>query len=120
MFFPLEQPPVRNPMLLESGMVDYDWERWFERIRELLRAVAVQEVDWTPVAVAANSVVEQTVTVPGARPDMAIFVTPPGTTAGIGSARVSAKDTVAVQFINPTAGSLTPPAGTYKFFGVRP
>jgi hypothetical protein len=44
-----------------------------------------------------------------------VVVTPPGTTAGViqGAAYVSAADTLAIQFANPTAGALTPPAGTY-------
>ncbi len=43
-----------------------------------------------------------------------VVVTPPSTTAGItqGAAYVSASDTLAIQFANTTAGSLTPPAGT--------
>lgn len=45
----------------------------------------------------------------------AIVVTPPSATAGVAqaSAWVSAADQLSLQFVNPTAGSLTPPAGTY-------
>jgi hypothetical protein len=45
----------------------------------------------------------------------AVVVTPPGATAGVtqGSTYVSAADQLSIQFVNPTAGSLTPPAGTY-------
>lgn len=45
----------------------------------------------------------------------AIVVTPPGATAGVAlaTAWVSAADQLSVQFVNPTAGSLTPPAGAY-------
>ena len=54
----------------------------------------------------------------------AVVVTPPGTTAGVvqAAAYVSASDTLALQFVNPTAGSLTPPAGTYvvTVFRVQP
>lgn len=53
-----------------------------------------------------------------------VVVTPPGTTAGVAQAAayVSAADTLAIQFVNPTAGSLTPPAGTYlvTVFRVQP
>ena len=44
-----------------------------------------------------------------------VVVTPPGATAGVtqGSTWVSAADQLSIQFVNPTAGSLTPPAGAY-------
>jgi len=53
-----------------------------------------------------------------------VVVTPPGATAGVAqaSAWVSAADQLSLQFVNPTAGSLTPPAGTYlvDVFRVQP
>lgn len=53
-----------------------------------------------------------------------VVVTPPSTTAGVAQAAayVSANDTLAIQWVNPTAGSLTPPAGTYlvTVFRVQP
>lgn len=78
-------------------------------------------VSFTPAATAATSAVEQTVTVSGAVVGDAVSVTPPGTTAGVAvaSARVSAANTVAVMFVNPTAGSLTAPSGSYVFLLAR-
>ena len=53
-----------------------------------------------------------------------VVVTPPGATAGVtqGSTWVSAADQLSIQFVNPTAGSLTPPSGTYlvDVFRVQP
>ena len=53
-----------------------------------------------------------------------VVVTPPGATAGVAQAAawVSAADQLSLQFVNPTAGSLTPPAGTYlvDVFRVQP
>jgi len=53
-----------------------------------------------------------------------VLVTPPSVTAGvtIGATYVSAADTLAIQFVNPTAGSLTPPSGAYiiTVFRVQP
>ncbi len=53
-----------------------------------------------------------------------VVVTPPSTTAGViqGAAYVSAADQLSIQFANPTAGALTPPAGTYyvTVFRVQP
>jgi hypothetical protein len=54
----------------------------------------------------------------------AVVVVPPSTVAGIqqAGAYVSASDTLAIQFINATAGSLTPPSGSYVVlvFRVQP
>lgn len=53
-----------------------------------------------------------------------VIVTPPSTTAGVAPAvaYVSAADQLSIQFVNPTAGSLTPPSGTYlvTVFRVQP
>lgn len=53
-----------------------------------------------------------------------VVVTPPGATAGVAQAAawVSAADQLSIQFVNPTAGSLTPPSGTYlvDVFRVQP
>ncbi len=53
-----------------------------------------------------------------------VVVTPPSATAGVAaaSAWVSAADQLSIQWVNPTAGSLTPPAGTYRVavFRVQP
>lgn len=53
-----------------------------------------------------------------------VIVTPPSSVAGVmqGAAYVSAADTLAIQFANPTAGGVTPPSGTYyvTVFRVQP
>jgi len=71
----------------------------------------------TPAAVATITTAEQTFTVPGVRPNDIVFVNPPSLVAGvsIATARVSANDTVAITFVNPTAASVTPASGTYLF-----
>ena len=80
----------------------------------------------TPSAVSATTAPVQTfaATGIGLLTTDAVVVTPPGTTAGVvqAAAYVSAADTLALQFVNPTAGSLTPPAGTYvvTVFRVQP
>jgi hypothetical protein len=54
----------------------------------------------------------------------AVLVTPPSATAGVAaaSAWVSAADQLSIQFVNPTAGSLTAPSGNYRVtvFRVQP
>lgn len=75
----------------------------------------------TPVAVATITCAEQTFTVPGLVVGDAVTVSPPSITAGVAPvcARVSAANTLAITFCNPTAGSLTPAAGTYQISFVR-
>lgn len=73
-------------------------------------------VTLTPVPVAAATAAEQNFTVPGVRLGDFIDVTPPGITAGVApvTARATAANTIAVTFVNPTAGALTPLAGVYQ------
>lgn len=78
---------------------------------------SIVAVALTPAAIAAATAAEQTLTVPGVQVgDVVICVTAPITNStSLTGTRVTAANTVAVQFLNPTAGSLTPTAGTYVF-----
>lgn len=75
----------------------------------------------TPASVGAATVAEQTFTVTGLTTSDTVFLDPGAISNAVGvcGARVSAADTLAVQFCNPTAGALTPTAGTWKIFAVR-
>lgn len=75
-----------------------------------------------PASVAANTTAEQTFTVAGLTTDMAIVVNKPTLTAGLGicGARVSAADTLAITFNNPTAGALDPGSETYNIVAILP
>ena len=88
----------------------------------LTRGEAVIAVSFTAAAVTAAKVEEQTVTVNGVLPGDFVSVNGPANTksTGIAGARVSAANTVAISFVNPTAGNLTPDAGTYLIRVVRP
>jgi len=83
-------------------------------------------ISLTPASVATIAAAVQTfaATGIGLLTTDTVIVTPPGTTAGVAQAAayVSAVDTLAIQFVNPTAGTLTPPAGTYlvTVFRVQP
>ncbi len=68
-----------------------------------------------PVAIAANTTAEQTFSVPTLQTSDFVAVSAPSATAGVGivNARVSAADTLAVTFVNATAGSINPGAETY-------
>ena len=78
-------------------------------------------VSFTPAASATISGVFQDVTVPGAQVGDVVIVNPPANAnaVSVGACYVKAANTVAVRFINPTAGSLTHPAGTFNFFLLR-
>jgi hypothetical protein len=75
----------------------------------------------TPASVAAATVAEQTFTVAGLTTADKVVVNPPSISnaTGIAGARVSAADTLAVRFVNPTAGALTPTSGTYTVLAFR-
>jgi hypothetical protein len=75
----------------------------------------------TPASVAAATVAEQTFTVTGLTTADKVIVNPPAISnaTGIAGARVSAADTLAIRFVNPTAGALTPTSGTYTVLAFR-
>lgn len=64
-------------------------------------------------SVATITTAEQTFTVTGLEVGSAVFVCKPDLDAGLGicNARVSAANTLAIQFVNPTAGAVDPAAG---------
>lgn len=69
----------------------------------------------TPVSVAANTSAEQTFTVPGLIAGGKVLVTKPSVTNDLvlGGARISAANTLALNFANDTAAAITPPSETY-------
>lgn len=76
----------------------------------------------TPTSVATITAPTQTFTVTGLKVGDMVNVNPPSQTAGVSlaAARVSAADTLALTFVNPTAGSVTPAAGAYLITVMRP
>jgi hypothetical protein len=89
-----------------------------------LVAQSVVVVSITPAATVSITSVEQTFTVNGLRVGDVIsgISSIAAQTAGIavGSARVTAADTLGIMFSNPTAGDLTAVAGNYQFIVSRP
>lgn len=76
----------------------------------------------TPAEVATITTAEQTFTVAGLKTGDFVSVNSPSLVAGVAlaNARVSAANTLALTFVNPSAGNVTPAAGSYKIFVVRP
>lgn len=73
----------------------------------------------TPAAVGANTTAEQTFNVPGVNVGDSVDVNKASHQTGlsIGNVRVSAANTLAIQFVNTTAGSITPTAEQYIIGG---
>ena len=69
----------------------------------------------TPVSVSANTTAEQTFTVTGLPVSGQVVVNKPTVTAGlgIGGVRVSAANTLAINYINNTSAAITPPSEVY-------
>lgn len=84
-------------------------------------SISVVTVSLTPTIVNTVTAPAQTFTVPGLQVGDAVTVNPPGQTAGatIGSAYVSAANTLSIQFVNPTGGNVTPNAGTHIITVIR-
>ena len=88
----------------------------------LQRGQAVLSVAVTPASVGAATSAEQTFTVSGLAVGDFVSVSTTvstGNATAIAGARVSAANTLAVRYINPTAGALTPAADTYLVFVAR-
>lgn len=83
--------------------------------------VRVYSPSLTPTSVAAATVAEQTYSVPGLTTADKVIVNAPALSnaVGMGGARVSAADTLAIRWVNPTAGTLTPVAGAYQVLAFR-
>lgn len=83
--------------------------------------VVVYSQTITPASVATVTVAEQTFTVTGLTTADTVVVNPAAISNAVGivGARVSAADTLAVRFVNPTAGALTPTAGTWTILAFR-
>lgn len=90
-------------------------------IRNILAVQFGADKTWAEVATITSA--EQTATLKGLRSDdLIISVTKPTAQAGLGVAgwRVSATDTIAITFDNPTASGITPTAAeTYTAFIAR-
>lgn len=86
-----------------------------------ITGIKVYSAALTPTSVGAATVAEQTFTVTGLTTADKVIVNNPSISnaVGIAGARVSAADTLALRFVNPTAGSLTPTAGTFTIIAVR-
>jgi hypothetical protein len=79
-------------------------------------------VTFDPASVATITTAEQTTTVRGLKVGDFVVWQKPTNTAGVGvvNARVSATDTLALTFVNPTAGGVDAASETWSFLVFRP
>ena len=87
-----------------------------------VKGFGVATVTIDPASVAAATTAEQTFTVPGLLVGDMVFVNKPSVTAGLGIAgcRVSAANTLAIAFVNATAGAVDPASESYSVLWIRP
>jgi hypothetical protein len=116
-------PPPRNPLFEkpEDPTLWPLWARWFSLITASYPKVRTYHATLNPALVAAGTTAEQTFSVTGLDTNDIVFVNKPSLTAGIGvvGARVSAADTLAITFVNATAGGIDPPSEQYSIVTVR-
>jgi hypothetical protein len=79
-------------------------------------------VTFDPASVATITTAEQTTTVTGLQVGDFVIAQKPTNTAGVGvvNCRVSAANTLAVTFVNPTAGGVDAASETWRFLVFRP
>ncbi len=84
--------------------------------------VKVYTATINPASIAAATSAEQTFPVTGLAVNDVPVVIKPTATAGVGivNARVSATDTLAITFMNATAGALDPASESYTILAFRP
>jgi len=95
----------------------YSTERTIQTIAVSMTPVAVATITTAEQSFGANGVSQATAATGILAGDVILAVNPPSMTAGVGISgfRVdtATNDKYYVQFVNPTAGSVTPPSGTW-------
>jgi phage-related minor tail protein len=87
-----------------------------------VRANALISLAVTPASVSATTSAEQTFTLSGVAVGDWVGISTTASTGNataIAGARVSAANTIAIRYVNPTAGALTPAADTYLVNVIR-
>jgi hypothetical protein len=79
-------------------------------------------VTFDPASVATVTTAEQTTTIQGLQVGDFVLAQKPTNTAGVGvvNCRVSAANTLAITFVNPTAGGVDAASETWRFLVIRP
>lgn len=87
-----------------------------------IKSMGVLSLVIDPASVATITTAEQTFTLRGLNVGDLVYVNKPSNTVGVGicNARVSAADTLAITFVNPTAGAVDAASETWLILVIRP
>ena len=106
--------PLEQPLLVEEQVED-TWSKWFTTVSDNTYRYDKYSVAINVTSVSANSTSEQTVSISGVASNDFVTVSKPSHTAGLGivNVRVSAKDTIAITFMNTTGSAIDPGSEEY-------
>jgi hypothetical protein len=96
--------------------------KWLESVRSYVVDIREISFTWNPASLAANTHVEETVTVNGLKVgDIPLTIIKPTFTQGfqIGQGRVSAADTLSVQIVNGTGVASDPASESYTMIYIK-
>lgn len=114
---PLPQFSSRDfPDVSPQGML------WFDLVRNYSIDIRVLSFTFNPASLAANTHVEETVTISGlATVDTVLAVIKPTFTQGfqVGQGRVSAENTLSIQIVNGTGSASDPASETYTLVYIK-
>jgi hypothetical protein len=113
---PLHQLSEGDIQATESGM------RWLDLVRTHIFDLRSIDVTWNPASLAANTTVEETVTVAGLKVgDIILSIIKPTYTSGfmVVQGRVSAADTLAIQVTNGTLVASNPASEVYTVIYIK-
>lgn len=107
-------PPPRDQFIQDERKWRV-WSGWLQRLRQATPKVQTFSQTLNPTSVSANTTSEQTFTVTGLTTTDIVSVNKPSHQAGLGivNCRVSAADTLAITFMNTTAGAIDPVSEDY-------
>lgn len=119
---PPDQPIITDdvPEVIRNWIIDIS--RWLDLVPDRVPRFTIYTSTIDPASVAANTTSEQTFTVTGlSTSDIVLAAQKPTHTAGfsVSGARVSAANTLALQFMNVTGSSIDAPSETYSIVVVR-
>lgn len=96
--------------------------RWLELVTQRVIDIRGINFTWNPALLAANTHVEESVTVSGIKPeDIILAIIKPTFTQGfhVGQGRVSADNTLSIQVVNGTGSASNPAEETYELVYVK-
>lgn len=108
-----------KPGPLARYLVEID--TWLNALRDVFASIRTYSAAIDPTSVSANTTSEQTFTVSGLSTTDIVFANKPTHQTGMAlvGCRVSAKNTLALTFMNTTASGIDPTSETYTIVAIR-